>query len=314
VTRPVLSARQKRVRWARRTLAGRGMNEAVTYSFVSSVHAGLFGGGNRALTLVNPISSDMDMMRPSGLPALLEAVARNQARGMADFGLFEIGPVYAGVAPEDQKTSVAGMRTGRAGGRHWNQASRAVDVFDAKADALAVLEAIGAPVANLQVSADAPECYHPGRSGVLRLGPKPMATFGELHPQVVDKLDAAGPVAAFEVHLEDVPEPKAKSVARAKLSVSPYQAVRRDFAFVLDSAVPAEKLVRAVKGADKALIREVGVFDLYEGANLGEGRKSLAVAVTLQPVNATMTDEELEAVSAKIVAAVVKQTGGELRG
>ncbi|MDG2483350.1 MAG: phenylalanine--tRNA ligase subunit beta, partial [Alphaproteobacteria bacterium] len=156
VTRPVLSARQKRVRWARRTLAGRGMNEAVTYSFVSSVHAGLFGGGNRALTLVNPISSDMDMMRPSGLPALLEAVARNQARGMADFGLFEIGPVYAGVAPEDQKTSVAGMRTGRAGGRHWNQASRAVDVFDAKADALAVLEAIGAPVANLQVSADAP--------------------------------------------------------------------------------------------------------------------------------------------------------------
>ena len=314
LTRPVLSTRQKRVRWARRTLASRGMSEAVTYSFVSSAQAGLFGGGNQGLTLVNPISADMDMMRPSGLPGLLAAVSRNQARGMDNFALFEIGPVYGGIEPEGQKTMVGALRAGRSGARHWNQADRPVDAFDAKADALAVLAAIGAPVDNLQTSADAPDWYHPGRSGVLRLGPKAMATFGELHPKVVAELDAAGPVAAIEINLEDVPEPKAKSVARTKLAVSPYQPVHRDFAFVLDADVSAEKLVRAVKGADKALIDDVAVFDLYEGANLGENRKSLAVAVTLQPTDRTMTDDDLEAVSEKIVAAVAKQTGGELRG
>ncbi|MBC6441221.1 MAG: phenylalanine--tRNA ligase subunit beta [Rhodospirillales bacterium] len=314
VTRPVLTTRQKRSRWARRTLAARGLNEAVTYSFISSDAAWDFGGGNQGLTLVNPISSDMDMMRPSGLPSLLQAAARNQARDMADFGLFEIGPVYGGIGSEDQKTSVAGLRVGRSGPRHWNQADRPADVFDAKADALAVLEAIGAPIDNLQALPDAPGWYHPGRSGVLCLGPKVLATFGELHPQVVADMEARGPVAAFEILFEDVPEPKAKTVARPRLDVSPYQPVHRDFAFVLDADVPAGKLVRAVKGADKALIREVSVFDLYEGANLGENRKSLAVAVTLQPTRATMTDEELEAVSARIVAAVTKQTGGELRG
>ncbi|MBN34805.1 MAG: phenylalanine--tRNA ligase subunit beta [Rhodospirillaceae bacterium] len=314
LTRPVLSTRQKRVRWARRTLASRGMSEAVTYSFVSSAQAGLFGGGNQGLTLVNPISADMDMMRPSSLPGLLAAVSRNQARGMDNFALFEIGPVYGGIEPEGQKTMVGALRAGRSGARHWNQADRPVDAFDAKADALAVLAAIGAPVDNLQTSADAPDWYHPGRSGVLRLGPKAMATFGELHPKVVAELDAAGPVAAIEINLEDVPEPKAKSVARTKLAVSPYQPVHRDFAFVLDADVSAEKLVRAVKGADKALIDDVAVFDLYEGANLGENRKSLAVAVTLQPTDRTMTDDDLEAVSEKIVAAVAKQTGGELRG
>jgi phenylalanyl-tRNA synthetase beta chain len=314
VARPVLSVRQKRVRWSRRTLASRGLNEAVTYSFVSSNHARLFGGGKQGLTLVNPISSDMDMMRPSVLPGLLAAAARNQARGMTDFGLFEIGPSYAGTEAEDQKTAVTGIRVGRAGRRHWSQKERQVDAFDAKADAIAVLEAIGAPVDNLQTTTDAPEWFHPGRSGVLRLGPKVMAIFGELHPQVVGALDASGPVAAFELALEDVPEPKSKAIARPKLELSPYQPVHRDFAFVVASDVPAEKLVRAAKGADRGLIADVGLFDVFEGERLGEGRKSIAITVTLQPTRATLTEEELEDVSAKIVAAVAKQTGGELRG
>ena len=314
VARPVLSTRQKRVRWSRRTLASRGLNEAVSYSFVSSKHARMFGGGNQGLTLANPISSDMDMMRPSVLPGLLEAVARNQARGMADFGLFEIGPAYASTQPEGQTTDVTGMRLGRTGARHWSQKDRPVDVFDAKADAMAVLEAIGAPVDNLQTTTDAPDWFHPGRSGVLRLGPKFLAVFGELHPQVVSDLDASGPIAAFEIALEAVPEPKSKAIARAKLDVSQFQPVRRDFAFVVDSDVPAEKLLRAAKGADRALVREVSRFDVFEGDRLGEGRKSIAIAVTLQPVKATLTDEELEAISDKIVAAVAKQTGGELRG
>ncbi|MDA0220641.1 MAG: phenylalanine--tRNA ligase subunit beta [Proteobacteria bacterium] len=313
VARPVLSPRQRRAGWARRALASRGMNEAVTYSFVSADHACLFGGGNQGLTLVNPISADMDIMRPSGFPALIAAAARNQARGFADLGLFEIGPVYLGTGPGDQRMSVAGIRTGLAGGRHWASRPRPVEAFDAKADAIAVLDAIGAPVDNLQTTADAPEWFHPGRSGVLRLGPKALAVFGELHPGVLDAMDAGGPMTGFEILLEDVPEPKARAVARPRLELSPYQAVRRDFAFVVDADVAAEKLLRAVRGADRQLIAEVGLFDVYQGERLGEGRKSLAVSVTLQPQNRTMTDEEIDALAAKVVAAVEKHTGGVLR-
>ncbi len=313
VARPVLSARQRRVRWARRALAARGMNEAVTYSFVSADHARLFGGGAAALTLENPISADMDVMRPSGFPSLMAAAARNQARGFAELALFEIGPVYLATGPDDQRMAVAGIRTGLAAGRHWTARPRPVDAYDAKADAMAALEAVGAPVENLQTTTDAPEWFHPGRSGVLRLGPKALAVFGELHPAVVDAMDADGPVIGFEILLEDVPEPKAKTVARPKLELSPYQPVRRDFAFVLDADVAAEKVLRAVKGADRQLITEIGLFDVYQGERLGEGKKSLAVSVTIQPVARTMTDEEIEALAAKVVAAVEKHTGGVLR-
>jgi len=313
VARPVLSSRQRRVGWARRALAGRGMNEAVTYSFVSAAHARLFGGDDETLKLENPISADMDMMRPSGFPALVAAAARNQARGFAELGLFETGPVYLGAGPLDQRMSVAGIRAGLAGGRHWTSRPRPVDAFDAKADAMAVLEAVGAPVENLQTTMDAPDWFHPGRSGVLRLGPKALAVFGELHPGVIEAMDADGPMAGFEILLEDVPEPKAKSVARAKLELSPYQAVRRDFAFVVDADVAAEKLLRAVRGADRKLVADVGLFDVYQGERLGEGRKSLAVSVTLQPQDRTMTDEEIEAFAAKVAAAVEKHTGGVLR-
>jgi phenylalanyl-tRNA synthetase beta chain len=313
VARPVLSPRQRRVRWARRALAARGMNEAVTYSFVSADHARLFGGGAAALTLENPISADMDSIRPSGLPSLLAAASRNQARGFAELALFEIGPVYLGTGPDDQRMAVAGIRAGLANGRNWTARPRPVDAYDAKADAMAALDAIGAPVENLQTTAYAPEWFHPGRSGVLRLGPKALAVFGELHPAVTRAMDADGPLVGFEILLEDVPEPKAKTVARPKLELSPYQPVRRDFAFVLEADVAAEKVLRAVKGADRQLITEISLFDVYQGERLGEGKKSLAVSITIQPVARTMTDEEIEALAAKVVAAVEKHTGGVLR-
>ena len=314
VARPALSAGQNRVRGLRRVLADRGLNEAVTYSFIASRQAAAFGGGGRELVLVNPISSDMDAMRPSLLPGLLSAAARNRARGMRDLALFEIGPVYETAGPDGQRTAVTALRAGLAHPRHWDGGERAVDAFDAKADALAALDAAGLAVDRLHVTADAPAWFHPGRSGVLRLGPTALAAFGELHPRIVEEADAASPVVGMEIRLEDFPERRERtSTARPALALSPYQPVHRDFAFVLDSEVPAEDLVRSVRGVDRKLIEDVTVFDVYEGAGLGEGRKSVAVAVTLQPVAATMTEDELDEISGRIVAAVARRTGGSLR-
>lgn len=313
---PVLSLRQKRISAARTALAWSGLEEAVTFSFMAERQARAFGWDNEALRLDNPISADLDVMRPSVLPALLEAAARNADRGFPDIGLFEVGPQYGGTAPEDQATVAAALRAGQGGQRHWLQPGRAVDAFDAKADALRVLEVLGAPVENLQVSTDAPGWYHPGRSGALRLGPKVLAWFGELHPRVLRSFDARGPVVACEVFLGAVPEPKQKGAGKAKppADLPAFQPVIRDFAFVLSEEVPAEKAVRAAKGADKSLIDRVEVFDVYRGPGLPEGAKSLALAVTLQPRKKTLTEAELETVSAKIVEQVGKATGGSLRG
>ncbi|MFN4089052.1 MAG: phenylalanine--tRNA ligase subunit beta [Alphaproteobacteria bacterium] len=309
-----LGPEQERSVRARRALAARGMVEAVTFSFMRSAEAVLFGGGRPDLALANPISADLDMMRPSILPNLVAAARRNADRGVADGALFEVGPQYGGIAPGDQRLVAAGLRWGRSGPRHWATSPRAVDAFDAKADAAVALEAAGAPVANLQVSSDAPAWYHPGRSGALRLGPKVMATFGELHPAALAALGLDGRAVGFEVFLDAVPQPKARGgKARPLLRVSPFQSVERDFAFVVDADVPAEAIAKAVRGADKALIADVGVFDIYAGPTLGEGRKSVAVAVTLQPQRATLTEAEIEAVSQSVVAAVEKATGGTLR-
>lgn len=313
VTRPVLSAGQRRVRWARRALAGRGLDEAVTYSFVARHQARAFGGGGDGLVLENPISSDMDTMRPSALPGLLAAAARNRARGLDDVALFEIGPVYGGTDAGDQKTAVAALRMGQAEARHWSRPPRAVDLFDAEADALAVLDAVGAPASGLRPRTGAPSWFHPGRSGLLCLGAKALAAFGELHPAVTAAFAAPGPVAAFELLLDEVPARRASGFARGGAVLSPHRPLQRDFAFAVAADVPAEELVRAAAGADRALIREVRVFDLYQGPALGPGRKSLALAVTLQPVEATLTDRALDAVCARIVAAVVKRTGAVLR-
>jgi phenylalanyl-tRNA synthetase beta chain len=230
--------------------------------------------------------------------------------------LFEIGPQYAGANPEDQSQVAAGIRVGSSGPRHWSAPPRDFDLFDAKADALAVLETIGAPAGSAQISDDAPAWYHPGRSGTLRLGPhKVLAAFGEIHPGVLARMDVAGPVAAFEIFLDQVPPVRSgKGKARANLELSPYQVVERDFAFVVDAGVSADSVVRAAQGADKALIAGVEVFDLFIGPELGAGKKSLAIAVVLQPTDATLTDAAIDAVSGRIVAAVAKATGGKLRG
>lgn len=320
VAAPAWSASQRRESAARRALAARGMTEAVTFSFMKHETAELFGFSQDTLRVDNPISADLDAMRPSILPNLIEAAHRNADRGHADVALFEVGPEYATDTDDGQTTVAAGIRAGRTAARHWADAPRAVDAWDAKADAIAALAAAGAPTANLQVSTDTPTWFHPGRSGALTLGPKVLAVFGDLHPAVLKAMDVDGPVVGFVAHLQNIPAPKAKkaksggAAARPLLHLSPFQAVHRDFAFVVDTGVAAGDIVRAAAGTDKALITDVRVFDVYEGEHVEAGKKSVAIAVTLQPTDATLTDEQIDAVAAKIVAEVEKRTGGTLRG
>jgi phenylalanyl-tRNA synthetase beta chain len=311
--RTAVSPAQRRVQQAKRVLATRGLDEAVTFSFMPGKVAALFAGSNALIPLANPISADLDVMRPSILGNLLMGAGRNAARGIADVAIYEVGPSYANDTPKGQLAVAAGIRVGDFAPRHWSGKPRAVDAFDAKGDAMALLSALGAPAENLQATADAPGYFHPGRSASLRLGPNVLAQFGEIHPKVMKELDLKGPAVAFEVFLDRVPMPRAKGTNRPLLDASAFQPVDRDFAFVVASDVAAEKLVKAAKGADKALIAEVAIFDVFEGGSLGEGRKSIALSVTLQPREKTLTDAEIEAVSAKIVAAVNKATGGELR-
>jgi len=312
---PALSPEQRRRGTARRLLAARGLVEAVTVSFTRSGDAALFGGVPDSLRLVNPISSDLDVMRPSILPNLIRAAGRNADRGIADASLFEIGPQYSGDGPGDQAMVAAGIRSGLSWPRAWSGDARPVDVFDVKADVLAVLEALGVPAGQSQITTDAPAWYHPGRSASLRLGPKTvLALFGEIHPGVLRTLGVKGPVGGFEVYLDSLPKLKArKSAAKPHLTLSPFQPVNRDFAFVVGAGVSAADVVSAVRGADKALISDVQVFDVYAGDNVGEKQKSIAVNVTLQPTEKTLTDTEIDAVTETIVAAVSKATGGVLR-
>lgn len=319
VSRKVLTPMQVRTRQARRTLAARGFVEALTWSFVSRPHAEAFGGGKPELALANPIASDLSDMRPSQVPGLVRALQKNADRGMPDQPLFEVGQVFLGDRPDDQKTAATGLRRGTAkpagAGRHWSGNSGPVDVFDAKADALAVLAAIGTPSERVQISRDAPSWMHPGRSGTLRLGPIVLGHFGELHPKVLELLDADSPVAAFEIHLDAVPPAKQKPTkVKPAIAISDLMPVARDFAFVVDEAVEAADLVKAARGSDKTLISGVDVFDVYRGTGIEAGKKSVAIEITLQPRDQTLTDEQIDAVGAKVVAAVAKATGGVLRG
>lgn len=316
----ILTPIQNRRRIARRALASRGMDEAVTWSFISSPLAEKFGGGSAELKLANAIASDMTDMRPSLLPGLLSGAARNGNRGFDDVALFEVGQVFLSDAPEGQHTYATGVRTGTAGlaggGRHWQGKAAAVSVYDAKADLAAVLDALGVDIDKAQVVAEPAGWSHPGRGGRVQLGPKViLGWFGELHPAMAAEFDLDGPVAAFEIDLDALPEPRQKPTkAKPALALSPFQPVKRDFAFVIDQGVEAAGLLRAARGADKGLITEVSIFDVFSGAHVGEGKKSVAIEVTLQPKDRTLTDEEIEAVSGKIVAAVEKATGGALRG
>ena len=311
IAKPVLNPLQKRMLGARRALASRGFNEAITWAFLPEEHARLFGGGQPELKLANPISSELSDMRPSLLANLIAAAGRNMDRGFADMMISEVGHAYAGDTPKDETLRAAGIRRGAFTGRNVQGGARAVDAFDAKADALAVLEAAGAPVATLQVVAGAPAWFHPGRSGTIQMGPQnKLGYFGEIHPRVLAAMDVKGPLVAFELILNAIPGSKSKGATRAALVISDLMPLSRDFAFVVDDAIEADKLVKAAKGADKALIADVTVFDLYK---LEGGSKSLAIEVTLQPKDKTLTEAEIEAASQKIVQAVTKATGGTLR-
>jgi phenylalanyl-tRNA synthetase beta chain len=318
--KPVLTAIQTRTRKAKRALAARGLVEAVTWSFVSKPRAELFGGGKPELALANPIAADLSDMRPSLIPGLVAAAQRNADRGYPDVALFEVGQIFRGDQPQDQLTAATGVRRALAKssgiGRHWSDGARPVDAFDAKADALAVLAAAGAPTQALQVEPGGPAWFHPGRSGTIQIGPQNvLGHFGELHPKALAALDAEGPLVVFEVILERIPEPRAKPTrAKPPLELSPFQPVERDFAFVVDRAVKAGDLVRAAQSAERKLITRVNVFDVYEGEGIAADKKSIAIAVTLQPREKTMTDQEIDAVAARIVAEVGRRTGGTLRG
>jgi len=316
VPRPILTALQVKERTARRTIAALGYNECVTYSFIDAEAARLFGGGADAVRIENPISSEMTHMRPDLLPGLLRAAARNQARGFGDMALFEVGPTFTGGEPGEQSLLASGLLIGFVAPRDPFGSRRAVDVFDAKADAEAVLAALGAP-ARVQISRKVADWWHPGRSGAIGLGPNVLATFGEVHPRVLQAMGVKGPAVAFSVAIAAVPEPKAKTPTRAALTLSDLQAVDRDFAFVVDAKVEALTAVNAALGADKALIDSVRVFDQFTGekaeAQMGAGKKSIAFTVRLQPTEKTLTDAEIEAVSGKIVDKVSKATGGTLR-
>jgi phenylalanyl-tRNA synthetase beta chain len=319
VAAPVLTELQARQKLARRLLAARGFVEAVTWSFIPVTEAKLFGGGSPSLTLDNPISTELAQMRPSLLPGLITAAKRNRDRGFADGALFELGQAYRGAAPEDQYVAATGVRFGNSAllgsGRHWSGEAPAADWAAVKADAVAALSALGLNQGNIQVTRDAPSWFHPGRSGALKLGPKvTLGVFGELHPDILAALDAEAPMAAFELFLDTLPPAKRKGTAKPALEASDLQAVRRDFAFLVDRDVAAGDVVRAASSADRALIADIGVFDVFTGQGVPDGKKSLAIEVTLQPRDKTLTDAAIDAVAEKIVSAVVKATGGELRG
>ena len=319
----ILTTLQIRSRTARRALASRGMLEAVTWSFIPEEQAKLFGGGRRELKLANPIASDMSDMRPSLLPGLLTAAQRNADKGFGDVAIFEVSGTYETDTPEGQRRVAGGIRRGTASlngaGRLWSNNAKGggkpVDVFDAKADVLAVIEACGLPMANVQIEKGAPSWYHPGRSGTIKMGPKVvLGHFGEFHPKTLGALDVSGALCGFEVFLDAMPEPKRKATrTKPPLELSPFQVVKRDFAFVVGSEVEAGAIIKAASSADRKLISGVNVFDVFEGASLGEGRKSVAIEVLIQPAERTLTDEDFEALTAKIVANVEKTTGGVLR-
>ena len=314
VPKPVMTPIQRRLVAARLTAAALGYNECVSYSFIDQASATLFGGGTDVTMLENPISADMSHMRPALLPALLQAAARNQARGFADMALFEVGTVFDGGEPGEEHLQVSGLLIGRTGPKDVHGASRDVDVFDAKADAEAVLAAIGAP-AKVQINRGAPEWWHPGRHGMICLGPKKvMGVFGEVHPRILAAMNVKGPAMAFTIYPEQIPLPRKSGASRGAMDISDLQAVERDFAFVVDSDVDALALVNAAAGADKALIDGVRVFDEFIGGSLGEGKKSLAITVRLQPRDGNLKDKDIEALSAKVIEKVTKATGGVLRG
>ncbi len=309
----VLTARQGRMRAGRRAMAAKGYAETITWSFCKREVARLFGGGQNALVITNPIASDLDCMRPSILPNLIDAAGRNARRGFPDVALFEIGPFYKGDQPADQMTAISAVVAPHAP-RRWDGAP-ADALYELKGDVLSLLEDLGAPTGSLQVSQSGlSDWWHPGRAAALRLGKNTLVEFGEIHPRILKALDVEGPVLAFELVLDNLPEPKKKATkTKPALELSPLMPLSRDFAFVVAEEVAAGELTKAVAGADKALIKEARVFDVYRGPGVPEGSKSVAVEILVQPREKTLTEAEIEALSAKVVAAADKAVSAKLR-
>jgi phenylalanyl-tRNA synthetase beta chain len=311
---PALSAGQQRVATTRTLLAARGFTEAVTWSFMPTPAATLFGGGQPALRLQNPISSELESMSPSLLPNLLDALKRNSARGYHDLALFETGPVFHGIGADQQPLVVSAIRSGHTAPKNPHHEARLVDVLDSKADILTLLEEYGMAPDKLSITRDAPDWYHPGRSGTLRLGNKALGVFGELHPAILAKYDIKTPVAGFELFIQSVPFSKPKHGRKPAPDYSDYQAVQRDFAFIVANDILAEQVLKAVKGAEKELITQVSLFDVYSGKGVEDGHKSLALTITLQAKDRTLTEDEIETVSKKVIESVGKHTQAVLRG
>ena len=320
VPKPTLNLLQKRTRLAKRALAAQGLAEAVTWSFIAKTKAELFGGGAPALALANPIAADLSDMRPSLLPGLVAAANSNARRGYRNIGLFEVGQIFLGDGEHEQRIAAAGLRSGLASvngvGRHWSGASETAGAFDAKRDVMALLASMGVAMASVQIAPGGPAFLHPGRGATLQFGPKNIiGWFGQLHPSTCEALGADGPIAAFEIILDAIPAPKQRPTrAKPKLERSEFMPVERDLAFLAPQNLRAGDLVKAALGADRALVASAEVFDLYEGKGVADGHKSLAIAITLQPRERTLTDAEIDATMAKIVAEVAKKTGATLRG
>lgn len=309
-----LNPSQRRAVTVKHELADRGMFETVTWSFTDSKLAAFFRKSGEAIKLTNPIAAELDEMRPSILPNLLIGARNNVVRGDANVSLFEVGPEFFGRKPGQQHTVAAGIRLGNTAKKYWQGGERAFDVFDAKADALAAIAAANGPFDNAQVTKDAPAYYHPGRSGSLRLGKNVLAYFGELHPAVLKAFDIKGRVMAFEVYLDNIPLPRTSNgKSKKKLELSMLQAVDKDLAFVVDKTVAAANIAAAAKNADREHISDVRIFDVYEGANLPEGKKSVALGLTFQPKEKTFTDAELDGLMKKVILEVGKKTDAVLR-
>lgn len=320
VAKSAETPRGAKMRKCRIALAAAGLQECVTWSFMRDDLANQFGANDRQnaarLKLVNPISTELVQMRPSVLPNLIEAASKNADKGLYNAALFEVGPVFFGTDLTEQPVVATGIRMGAMGNKHWSgaAASRPVDAYDAKADALEALAACGGVTAAVQVSRDAPRWYHPGRSGTLRMGANVIAAFGEIHPRILEDMKVTGPVIGFELFLENIPEAKRKGTAKSLLELSPFQPVARDFAFLADANVDADQFVKAIKSVDRNLIADVEVFDIYTGKGIEAGKKSVAISVVIQPKDHTLTDAEIEGISQKIVTVVLQKTGAMLRG
>ena len=314
IAKPSVSKLQRRTNYLRRALVARDYVEAVTFSFMKDEDAVLFGGGDEALRLANPISADLNMMRPTILPNLLQATGRNLRRGSTDLSFFEIGPVFHGVPADQQFHICCGVRQGRGRVADWRHSNEMVSVYDAKADLLNALSAIGVSVDNLQITNEAPDYYHPGRSGALMQGRTILGYFGEIHPSIAKHFDVKGACVGFELFFQRVPTPKDKGPAKPLLALNALQALSRDFAFVVDKNITADALMRAVKAGGKPFVSSVNIFDVYEGDKMEDGKKSVAITVTIQPQKATLVDAEIVQISDKIIASVAKNCGGVIRG